>query len=79
MPADVLAPQVSSVSAGMVLTVYDRQHVELPHCEFGLLLLNNIQDMIQNVNTSFIIFKLIQHVNIYNCSTVNKAILKNMG
>ena len=47
---------------GMVLTEKDRQHVGLLHCEFSLLLLNKIQDMIQNENTSFIVFKTIQHV-----------------
>ena len=59
MPADALDPQVARVSAGMVLTVYDRQHVELLHCESGLLLLNKILDMIPKVNTctSFIISK----------------------
>ena len=30
MPADALAPKVASASAGMVLAVYDRQHVLLP-------------------------------------------------
>ena len=56
MPADALAPKVARASAGMVLLVYDRQHVGLRHCEFGLFLLNKIQDMIQNVNTSLTIF-----------------------
>ena len=47
----------------MALTVlWDRQHIGLLHCKSGLLLLNKIQDMIQNVNTSFVIFKTIQHV-----------------
>ena len=32
------------------------------HCEFGLLLLNKIQDMIRNVNTSLMILKTIQHI-----------------
>ena len=32
------------------------------HCESGLLLLNKIQGMIWNVNTSFISFKTMQHV-----------------
>ena len=58
-PADALAPKVASASAGMVLTVKDIQHVELLHCEFGLVLLNNIQDSTRNVNTSFGIFKTI--------------------
>ena len=39
------------------------KHVELLHSEFGLLLLNRIQDMIRNVNTFLMIFKTIQHVN----------------
>ena len=42
-----------------------RQHVGLLHCEFGLLLLNKTQDMMQNVNTSLTIFKIIQHVKGY--------------
>ena len=29
MPADVLAPKVARVTAGMVLAVYDRQHLLL--------------------------------------------------
>ena len=57
MPADVLAPKVAKASAGMVLSVHDRQHVGLLHYEYGLLLLNKIQDRIQNVNKSLIIFK----------------------
>ena len=61
MPADALATEVARASAGMVLivyymTVYDMQHAGLLHCEF-VLLCNKILDMIQNVNTSFIIFK----------------------
>ena len=39
MPTDALAPKVARASAGMVLSVYDRQYVGLLHCEFGLLLL----------------------------------------
>ena len=27
MPADALAPKVASASAGMVLAVYDKQHI----------------------------------------------------
>ena len=34
----------------------------LLHDEFGLLLLNKIQDMIQNVNTSVVMLKTMQHV-----------------
>ena len=41
-----------------------RQHVGLLHCESSLLLLNKIQDMTWNVNTSFLIFKTIQHIKI---------------
>ena len=64
MSADVLAPKVTRASAGMVMSVYDRQHVHvgLLHYELGFLLLNKIQDMMRNVNTSLIIFKTIQHV-----------------
>ena len=47
----------------MVLTAYDRQHVGLLQCEFGLLLLTKILDMIQNVNAAFV-NKTIQHVNL---------------
>ena len=62
MPADALAPKVARASVGMVLSEYDRQHVELLHCEFGLLLLNKLQDMIRNVNISIVNFKTIQHL-----------------
>ena len=62
MPADALAPKVARASAGIVLSVKDRQHVGLLHCKFGLLLLNTIQDMVQNADTSLLIFKTIQHV-----------------
>ena len=53
MPADALAPKAS---AGMVMAVQDRQHVLLFHSLFYLLSSSQMQDMIQNVNTSFIIF-----------------------
>ena len=62
MPADVPAPSVDRESAGMVLTASYRQYLGSFHCECALLMLNKIQDMIQNVNTSFINFKTIQHV-----------------
>ena len=64
MPADALAPKVARISAGMVLLVYEREHLRLLHRIFGLLLLNKIQDMVQNMNISSIIFKTIQHVPI---------------
>ena len=43
-----------------------RQQCRLLHCEFGILLLNKIKDMVPNVNatmyiSSFIIFRAIQH------------------
>ena len=41
----------------MVLTVQDRQHIGLLHCEFGLILMNKIQVMIWNVNASLIVYK----------------------
>ena len=41
---------------------YSIGNLGLLHCESGLRLLNKIQDMIQNVNTSFIILITIQHV-----------------
>ena len=63
MPADALAPEVARASTGMVFSASDRQHVGLLHCEFGLLLLNKIQDMMQNVNTSLVAFKTIQQVD----------------
>ena len=50
-PADAPTPWVARASAGMVLTVYDRQHVGLLQCKSDLLLLNKIQDMMQNVKT----------------------------
>ena len=59
MPADALAPRVARGSVGMVLAVCDKQHVGLIFCEFGPLLVNKIQDIIRNVNASFIIFKTI--------------------
>ena len=59
MPADALA---TLASAGIVLTVQARQHVWLLHSLSGLLRLNKIQDTMQNVNTSFVIFKTIEHV-----------------
>ena len=48
-----------------LLIVYDEEHVRLIHCEFGLLLCNEIQDMILNANASFIIFKIIQYHKCY--------------
>ena len=48
MPADELAPEVASASAGMVLAL-------LFQTEFQLLGSRPIQDTIQNVNISFII------------------------
>ena len=39
-----------------------RQHAGMLHFKFGLLLLNEIQDMIRNVKTALIIFKTIKHV-----------------
>ena len=57
MPADALATLITRASAGMILTLKDRQHVGLLHCEFGYLLLNKMQDMIRNVNASFIILR----------------------
>ena len=57
MPADALAPEVASASAGMVLAVYDRQHVLLFQNWFHLLGPGQIQDTIQNVNASYIILK----------------------
>ena len=75
MPADALAPYVTRASAGMVLTVYDRQHVGLLHCESGLLLLNKIPDMKGNMNTSSMIFKTIQHVKSQNINSTLEGLL----
>ena len=61
MLVDALSPVVARATADMVLAVQDRQHEELLHCEFGLLL-NKIQDMKWNVNAYFTIFKTIQHI-----------------
>ena len=47
------------------------QHMVLPKCEFGLFLLDKIQDMMRNVNTYLMIFKTIktiQHVKSYEYS-----------
>ena len=60
MPAD--AAKVARASAGMVLPVHNRQHVFLFLSLFHMLVLSQIQDTIQNVNISVIIFKTIQHV-----------------
>ena len=54
MPADALAIEVARASAGMLLTVQDRQLEGLPHFGFGLTLFNKIKYMMRNVNTSFI-------------------------
>ena len=62
MPADALAPKVASASAGMVLAAEDWQHILLFQDKFHALGWNQIQDMIQNVNISFTIFKIILHV-----------------
>ena len=45
-----------------VLIAKDRQHVGFRQYVSSFLLLNKIQDMMRNVNTSFIIFKTIQQV-----------------
>ena len=65
IPGDSLAPKVARASAGMGLSVYDRQLVGLLHCEFGLFLLNKIQSMIRNVNTSLIILKQLHELWIF--------------
>ena len=57
MPADALAPKVARASADMVLAVQDRQHVLVFQSSFHLLGSSQSQDMIQNVNISFMIFK----------------------
>ena len=62
MSADALATKVTRTSEGMVLALQDKQHVLLFQSSFHLLGLSEIQDTIQNVNISFIIFKTIQHV-----------------
>ena len=66
LPADALVPKVTRASSGMVLTVKDRQHIGLLHCEFGLILMNKIKVMIWNVNASLIVFKhfIITRVNL---------------
>ena len=55
---DALAHAVARPSAG---TVLDRQLVAMLHSEFYLLLFNQIQEIIQNVDTCFTIVKTIQH------------------
>ena len=62
MPADALAPEVARASAGMILAVQDRQHVFLFQSKFHLLGSSQFQDTIQNVNISFMIFKIIQNI-----------------
>ena len=59
---DALAPKVTNASAGMILAVQDRQHALLFQSWFPLHGLRLIQYIIQNVNISFITFKIIQHV-----------------
>ena len=56
MPAGAVATYGAMASSGMIMTIQDKQHVSLFHCEFGLLLLNKIQDKIWNGNASLIIF-----------------------
>ena len=56
MPAATLVPKVTSASASMVLAVLDKQSVLLFQSQIQLLGLSQIQDTIQNVNISFIIF-----------------------
>ena len=59
---------------GMVLIILDRQYVGLLHWEFGLYLLNKIQDMILNVNASFTIFQKFC-VNIQNtCACLHASL-----
>ena len=63
MSADAPAPEDVRASAGMVLDVQERQDILLCGQNlFHLLGSSQIQDMIQNVNISFVIFKPIQHV-----------------
>ena len=57
MPADALAPKISSTSADMVLALTKRQHVVLFQSYFHLLESSQIQDTIQNENISFVISK----------------------
>ena len=54
MPADVWAPKFTRASAGMVLVLQNK--IKCIDPEFHLLESSQIQDMIQNVNTYFIIF-----------------------
>ena len=54
------------ISRGDFDSIGYRQQCRLLHCEFGLLLLNKIKDMVPNVNatmyiSSLIIFRAIQH------------------
>ena len=46
--------------------------IGLPHWEFGRPLLNKMQDMTENVNTSPIIFKSIQHIRVKKSAISNK-------
>ena len=57
MPTDALAPKVASASAGIAMSVKDRQHVLLPQSWFHLLGPNQTLNTIQNVNISFINFE----------------------
>ena len=59
MPADALAPKVARPSAGMVLAVYDK-YVALFQIYLHLIGPFQIQDTIQNVNISFVIFQTIR-------------------
>ena len=70
MHGEALAHTVARMSTGTVLSELDRQHLRLLHCEFDLLLLNKLQDMILNVTTSFIIFNTIHHVLILFSATI---------
>ena len=59
MTPDALGPKVATASSGMVWVVWDRQYVWMFQTSFHWLGSNQIQNMIQNGNITFIIFKAI--------------------
>ena len=62
MPADALAPEVARASIGTVMNVWDWKHVLLLQCKFHQHVSNQIQVLIQDIITYFIIFEKIQHI-----------------
>ena len=69
MPADALAPKVTSASAGMLLAMWAKERVMLFQSQFHLLGSSQNQGTIQNVNLSEILLKQLSvlRVNYTQC------------